>query len=445
MTDEAPKVPMLRSGGAVNAIVPQSLEDVYRMAKAVVMAGMAPKSVNTPERAMVAIMHGLEVGLTPMAALQSIAVVNGMPTIWGDGALALVRASGLCEYVKEWEEGEGDVFVGWCEVKRAGEEEPIRRYFSVKDAREAGLLSKDGPWKQYRRRMCQMRARAWAMRDGFADVLKGMRVREEVDDYQDVTTGADGATQLSRPAQILAARLSAPAATLDEALDAADAIKAEVEEVDETVPQARGTAAAPAAEPGSEGEAATPASEPTAVTEAGSQPSGAVSTEKMPEQEPDGSGKPADGQEPFDAVKNAVTGDEPPEDVPAAAGGGFADYADGLAASNDAPQILNAFKILRASEPWKAAEAAQRSRAWACAYLRLRELNEAGYAYDFLNDLHLYRGYLEIETDKEALRGNRDAMGRSTLFTDLDTPAKKAFDRAYDDALARINAGGEFT
>ena len=46
---------------------------------------------------MIAIMHGLEVGLSPLSALQRIAVINGRPTIWGDGALALVKASGLCE------------------------------------------------------------------------------------------------------------------------------------------------------------------------------------------------------------------------------------------------------------------------------------------------------------------------------------------------------------
>ena len=40
-------------------------------------------------------------GFTPMAALQSIAVVNGMPTIYGDGMLALVRASGLLEDIIE--------------------------------------------------------------------------------------------------------------------------------------------------------------------------------------------------------------------------------------------------------------------------------------------------------------------------------------------------------
>src|SRR5581483_6605716 len=94
--------PNLVAGARPMAIVPQTMDEAYRLAKAICMAGMAPKGLDTPERAMVAIMHGMEVGLTPMAALQRIAVVNGRPTIWGDGAMGLVRGSGLCEWVKEW-------------------------------------------------------------------------------------------------------------------------------------------------------------------------------------------------------------------------------------------------------------------------------------------------------------------------------------------------------
>jgi hypothetical protein len=32
--------------------------------------------------------------------------------------------------------------------------------------------------------MLKMRARAFALRDGFADVLKGLSIKEEVEDYQ---------------------------------------------------------------------------------------------------------------------------------------------------------------------------------------------------------------------------------------------------------------------
>lgn len=143
----APRLPSLQSGGAVRAIVPQDFEGAWRIATAVAKAGMAPKGLETPEKAMVAIMHGMEVGMTPMAALQSIAVVNGRPTIWGDGAIGLVRGSGKCEWIKERIDGDGDNMVAVCEVKRKGEVDPIRATFSVADAKKASLWGKQGPWQ----------------------------------------------------------------------------------------------------------------------------------------------------------------------------------------------------------------------------------------------------------------------------------------------------------
>lgn len=189
------KLSEMQAGGSVKAIVPQDFDGAWRIAKVVVQAGMAPQGLDKPERAMVAIMHGLEVGFTPMAALQSIAVINNRATIWGDGALALVQASGLMESRKEWLEGEGSNRVAHCVVKRKGDPEPKKGKFSVADAKEAKLWMKKGrsgqdtPWVTYPERMLKMRARAFALRDGFADVLKGLGIAEEVQDtpMRDIT------------------------------------------------------------------------------------------------------------------------------------------------------------------------------------------------------------------------------------------------------------------
>jgi hypothetical protein len=182
---EQPRLPTIQAGGSVKAIVPQDFDSAWRIANAVVKAGMAPRGFDTPEKVMIAIMHGLELGLTPMNALQSIAVINGKPTIYGDGAIGLVRGSGLLEWIEETEEARPGVGVtAICRVKRKGEPEPIERTFSEADAKRAGLLGKEGPWKTYPKRMLLMRARAFALRDGFADVLKGVGIKEEVEDYQ---------------------------------------------------------------------------------------------------------------------------------------------------------------------------------------------------------------------------------------------------------------------
>jgi hypothetical protein len=161
-----------------------SFDDAFRFAKMVSGSEFAPKDFKgKPESCMLAIQHGSEVGLSPMQSLQSIAVINGRPTIWGDAALALVQSSPVCEYVKEYFEGEGKTFTAVCEAKRRGYPSPTVSRFSVADAEKAGLLGKSGPWSQYRDRMLQLRARGFALRNAFADALRGLITAEEAQDY----------------------------------------------------------------------------------------------------------------------------------------------------------------------------------------------------------------------------------------------------------------------
>lgn len=212
------QVPALAAGGSVSAIIPQSLEDAFRLSKAIAMSGLAPKGMDKPEQITVAIIAGAELGLAPFQALQSFAVVNGRPTLWGDGLMAVARAQGI--KAREWIDGEGDGLVAHCEVTRPDTGEVIARSFSVADARKASLWGKQGPWQSYPKRMLQMRARAWALRDGCADMLRGFQVREEVEDYsatvvRDVTP---------RQNTGLEARLAAPSQTPTEGFGAVNAL-----------------------------------------------------------------------------------------------------------------------------------------------------------------------------------------------------------------------------
>lgn len=173
----------LNTGGKIAAVIPQDVEQAWRMAGMINKSGLAPRDMQEPEKIVAAIFAGMEVGLPPMQAVQSIAVVNGRPTIWGDAALGLVMASGLCEDFEEHVEGEGDAMVAVCTARRVGMSSPSVQRFSVEDAKAASLWGKTGPWKQYPKRMLAMRARAFALRNLFPDVLKGLGVREEVRDF----------------------------------------------------------------------------------------------------------------------------------------------------------------------------------------------------------------------------------------------------------------------
>lgn len=184
----------LRTGGAILPIIPNSIEEVFRLATAIAKSGLAPNGMRNPEQITIAIMHGMELGLPPMQAVQRIAVVNGRPTIWGDAIPALLYARGF--KIAETCDGE----TARCTVTRPDGIE-VTRTFTKAQARTAGLWDKAGPWKQYPDRMLQMRARAYAARDAAADVLSGLYVREEIDGGQivDATPKAVTVTPLDLP------------------------------------------------------------------------------------------------------------------------------------------------------------------------------------------------------------------------------------------------------
>ncbi len=167
-------VPALVSGRRATGIIPTSIEEVFRLATAVSKSGMAPRGMDKAEQLTVAIMHGLELGLSPMMAIQNIAVVNSRPTLWGSAVPALLWSRGF-----KIEETVSDG-VATCTVTRPTGEK-ITRTFSEQDARKAGLWGKAGPWTQYPSRMLQMRARGLAARDGAADALSGLYLQEEIE------------------------------------------------------------------------------------------------------------------------------------------------------------------------------------------------------------------------------------------------------------------------
>lgn len=159
-------------------LMPSSFSEMMEMSDRLADSSMVPKDyVGKPGNCLVAIQWGMEIGLKPLQAMQNIAVINGRPSLWGDAVIALARNSAVCEYIIETQ----TATEATCRVKRRGEPEQVRT-FSMVDAKAAGLAGKQGPWTQYPKRMMQMRARGFAIRDVFPDVLKGLPVAEEVMD-----------------------------------------------------------------------------------------------------------------------------------------------------------------------------------------------------------------------------------------------------------------------
>ena len=60
--------------------------------------------------------------------------------------------------------------------------ETVTRSFSKQDAINAGLWGGSDPWKKYPRRMLQMRARGWCLRDAVPHLLAGVYAEGELID-----------------------------------------------------------------------------------------------------------------------------------------------------------------------------------------------------------------------------------------------------------------------
>jgi hypothetical protein len=163
---------------------PVTLDEAMRFSDMLAKSQMVPKAYQgKPEDVLVAVQWGRELGLAPLQALQNIACINGKPSVYGDAAMALVQASSVCENIEEFFENEDtSAMVAVCIARRKGRT-PVTVKFSIDDAKRAGLWGKTGPWQQYPKRMMQMRARGFALRDAFPDVLKGLITAEEAQDY----------------------------------------------------------------------------------------------------------------------------------------------------------------------------------------------------------------------------------------------------------------------
>lgn len=188
--DQKTQMPALATPKGAGDLVPRTTEDALRYAELVCTANLAPASyrgrndAETAQRVALGILKGAEVGLPPLTALANIAIINGRPCLHSDGAIALAHASGRLEYISERLEGDGDNRMAVCEVKRRDQTKAVKRTFSVADAKRAKLWgnAQRQPWVMYPQRMLAARARSWALRDAFADVLSGLGIKEEIED-----------------------------------------------------------------------------------------------------------------------------------------------------------------------------------------------------------------------------------------------------------------------
>lgn len=200
---ERPK-PQLVAQSEVMAIMPTSIEEAGRYAQGLVRAGIVPDAFKdkatgqvNPELVMMGVLKSMEIGVPPQTGLAGLLPINGRFSVWGDLAAALVQRTGQVERQQtielgaenldagsppgEWPDAYGMRVLYW----RKGQADPYVGEFTVRDAKRAGLWNnaRRAPWIHYPKRMLFNRARAFALRDGFADGLNGLTIAEEAEDF----------------------------------------------------------------------------------------------------------------------------------------------------------------------------------------------------------------------------------------------------------------------
>lgn len=183
------------------SLVPRSLTEAMELAKLISDSDLAPKDYKgKPGNVLIAVQMGSEVGLSPMSAIQSIAVINGKPGLYGDVGKALLLRHGFIV-----EEDDVEIIrqtgMGRCRITRPGHP-PCERTFSLEAAKAAGLLNKSGPWSQYKERQMAWRAFWFAARDIAADVLKGLHGAEEIHDLPEKDITPMGRPQIAERAEL---------------------------------------------------------------------------------------------------------------------------------------------------------------------------------------------------------------------------------------------------
>lgn len=160
---------------------------------------MVPSSYKTDEQVVIGLMKAMEIGVSPISGLANIMIINNRPSVWGDLAQALVQRTGAWErHQKEELNGPApgpEVSLDkWpadygfrVSIWRKGNPEPFVGEYTVGRARRAGLWgnTRKVPWITDPISMLFNRARAFAIREGFADKLFGMGIYEEQRDFED--------------------------------------------------------------------------------------------------------------------------------------------------------------------------------------------------------------------------------------------------------------------
>lgn len=154
---------------------PEQWGMVKEQAQTLVDSGLLPKTIDTPEKAIVTMMKSQELGIGTMEGFSSLYVVHGKVSMDSQLMLALIMRSGLLEDYKVEQTPTS------CTVtmKRKGISSSQSRTWDYKRAKNAGLVGSTS-YKKHLPTMLQWRAVAEVGRALFPDIILGGYTPDEM-------------------------------------------------------------------------------------------------------------------------------------------------------------------------------------------------------------------------------------------------------------------------
>lgn len=155
---------------------PRTMSEAWKLAQTFHASGLLPRGIASPEAAFTIIATGAELGLSPMASLRSIHIIEGKPALSAALIAGIVqRRPDLCEGFALVESSDT---IATYETTRRGQA-PVRMSFTIEQAQRARLTDKDN-WKKYPHAMLRARASAELARAVYPDVVGGLYDPDEI-------------------------------------------------------------------------------------------------------------------------------------------------------------------------------------------------------------------------------------------------------------------------
>lgn len=176
------------------------LESKLQLADQLLKQGMISSTFKTPQQVLIGMEYCNALGVKEIVGLRQMYVIKGSPSLYGDGPLMLIQASGELESIKEFFIDENcqeicvsnknlkaSVYGAVTQVKRKGDSEIQEDHFTLDDLEKAQLhIGKYGEkdvWMKFKKNMMRYKARAMAVKSKFADLLNGINISEYNDHF----------------------------------------------------------------------------------------------------------------------------------------------------------------------------------------------------------------------------------------------------------------------